>query len=79
MKKKESLAEMLEKFDPTKHGGEALPELNAVVDRRPAYEADDGPLSEEMLAIIGEVAEAQLPKGKLRIRSSLFDKDKTSR
>ena len=71
MKKKARLAEMLEKFDPTKHGGEVLPELNTIVDSKPAYEADAGPLSEEMLAMIGAVAEAQLDLESTRLESQL--------
>lgn len=78
--KKESLADMLAKFDPSRHGGEVLPELGVVVDAKPTYEADDGPLSDAQLAQIQKLAESTLPKGKvLRTRSTHMCKGKSGR
>lgn len=38
----------------------------------PAYEADDGPLSAADMAWLKKTAKAQLPKGKLVSKKSLF-------
>jgi len=40
--------------------------------QEPAYEPDDGPLTEEQFAAIRAAAAPFLPKGRLHVRSSLF-------
>lgn len=38
----------------------------------PGYEMDDGPLTPEDRASVSSASEAQMPKGKLRSKKSLF-------
>jgi hypothetical protein len=42
---------------------------------QPAYEADDGPLSEEQIEQLRKIAELELPTGKVVETSSLFEED----
>ena len=41
----------------------------------PAYEADEGPLTEEYMEFLRKKAAESIPKGKLLKTESLFDKD----
>ena len=53
---------------------ELLQRLSELLGRRrpPAYGPDDGPLSDQQLAQIQEIASLSMPKGKLLNSQSLF-------
>ena len=71
--KNTSIANLLDGFDPKRHGGEAM--AFAPVGREfgsPDYERDDGPLTEIQLEQIRKIAAKHLPNGKLLSQKHLF-------